>query len=78
MLPSFWSVETAIFHSSLVKKSLHFGHVILFVSSGFLETEGPFLTALINRSHKDTGRNDTATPLTEVTVGVTTDDCRPH
>lgn len=62
MLPNFWSIDTAVFHSSLVK-CLNFGYVMLFVSSGFLETEGLLLTVLINRGgSKDTGgKNNNST-----------------
>lgn len=57
MLPNLWSVETASFHSSLVK-CLHLGHGILFVSSGFLETEALLLTLLIKRGRRKEGSGE--------------------
>lgn len=60
-------------------KCLNFGHVMLFVSSGFLETEGLFVTVVVNRGgSKDTGGNDPAATPTEVTVEVMTGHWKPH
>lgn len=53
--------------------------MILFVSSGFLETEGLLLTILINKGgSRGTEGNHPATTPTEVTVVVMTGDCRPQ
>lgn len=52
---------------------------MLFVSSGFLETDGLSLTVLINRGgSRELWGNDTATTPAEVTAVVMTDDWTPH
>jgi hypothetical protein len=51
---------------------------MLFVSSGFLETEGFLLTLPIERAAKTLGGNQPATTPTEITVVAMTSHRRPH
>lgn len=51
---------------------------MLFVSSGFLETEGLSLTVLINRRGSREQGNETATTPNEVTVVGMTNGWKPH